>query len=355
MSKFSQMGAFCACVLLAGASWGLNLPPALLTQIEAHLPMSFYATPSKTHATKIYPLVSQTKRVNTKGMSVNVAEDQLVLLEFSPDKKVVNVAYPVGSNGDYLTGWFRIEDVLDLNQLKLKPPTEYVASSNAVRHFLYQAKAQGKPCLVGCARDMDGAIKLGERRVKAGPRSRSEEVYHLLCLTKGSASVGEYQLAGRLVLAREVPALKEEDYLARVAQMIDEYSYRVGRHWDNSTHPIVIRNGNGGCAAFATDFAGYVFDAHNFNSGERYDSASEIRSGDVIRLQGHYITVLERHADGSLLTMDGNCNKSIRRSTRAYSIVNGELKGGKFVNGWHYLSKELPSAEAGKKSKKKNR
>ena len=353
--KSRLLFAACLCVFASVLDYAAALPPAIMTQIEAHLPMSFYATPSKRNAKKVYPLVSQTKRVNTKTMSVNVEEDQLVLLEFSPDKKVVNVAYPVGSNGDYLTGWFRIEDVLDLNQLKLKPPAEYVCSSNTVRHFLYQARAQGAPNLVGCARNMEGAIKFGERRVKTGDHGRTEEIYHLLCLTTGSASVGEYQLAGRLILAREVPELKEEDYLARVQQMIDEYAYRTGRFWDNSTHPIVVRNGNGGCAAFATDFAGYVFDAHNFNRGEKYTSASEIRSGDVIALKGHYITVLKRNPDGSLWTMDGNCNKSIRRSSRAYSVVNGELRGGKFVNGWHYLKKELPSADNGKKTKRKSR
>ncbi len=351
--KLKSLIVACLCAAVCSLE-GAMLPPAIQAKLEEHLPLSFYATPRLTsRAGRVYPLISQTKRQYEKTLSVNVAEDELVLLEFSPDKKVVNVAYPVGSKRDYLTGWFKVEDVLDLGQLKLKPPAEYVSATQTVRHLLYQARAQGAPNLVGSVGDVGGAIKLGERHVKYG---RGEDVYHLLCLTSGSAHVGDYQLAGRLVLAREVEAFKEENYRALVQQMIGEYAYRTGRFWDNSTHPIVVTgNGNGGCAAFATDFAGYVFGKRNFNTGDRFDDPNDIRSGDVIALKGHYITVLERYPDGRLLTMDGNCNKSIRRSTTAYSIVNGQLKGGEFRNGWHYLSKELEPTGPAKRRRSSKR
>ncbi len=349
MIKHSMMALVCTGALLGISAWGAAIPPAVQKLMEDHLPLSFYATPKATRAAKVYPLESMTKRLYNKKLSVNIAEDQLVLLEFSADKKVVNCAYPVGSNGDYLTAWFKTEDVLDLGQLKLNNPVDYVVPTGTVRHFVYQPRATGAPYLVGCIRNLEGAKKIGERHVKKGERGRQEDVFNLLLLTSGSAAVGEYQLAGRLVLARDIAEFKEEDYRERVAQMGSEYAFRTGRFWDNSTHPITVRNGNGGCAAFATDFAGYIFDAHNFNTGERYDSASEIRAGDVIALKGHFITVVERYPDGRLLTWDGNCNKSIRRSMTAYSVVNGELKGGKFVNGWHYLKQEPPPPQDPKK------
>ena len=344
--------AFAALFCLAGSG---AIPAAVQSMLEERLPLSFFATPRATRAAKVYPLVSMMKRQYTKNMSVNVEQDELVLLEFSPDKKVVNVAYPVGSSGDYLTGWFKTEDVLDLGQLKLTPPVDYVAPTGTVRHFLYQPRATGAPNLVGCARNMDGALKCGERRVKKGARGREEDIYTLLCLPAGNRTLGEHQLAARLVLARAIPAFKEENYRALVEQMGSEYAFRTGRFWDNSTHPIVVNSGNGGCAAFATDFAGYIFDAHNFNSGERYDDPNEIRSGDVLALKGHFITVVERYPDGHLLTWDGNCNSSIRRTSGAYSIVDGKFHGAEFLNGWHYLTKELTPVGGEKNRKTKTK
>jgi len=343
---------FLVAMLLGGMAWGVAIPPSVQKLIEDNLPLSFYATPRSTRATKVYPLESMQKRVYKKTMSVNIAEDPLVLIEFSADKKVVNVGYPVGTKGDYLTGWFKVEDVLDLGQLKLNSPVGYAAPTGTVRHFLYQPRASGAPYLVGCIRSVEGAQKIGERRVKKGERGRQEDVYNLLFMTGNLGAIGEWQLASKLVLARDIPEFKEANYRDLIAQMGSEYAYRTGRFWDNSTHPIVVRNGNGGCAAFATDFAGYIFDAGNFNTGVRFTSADEIRAGDVIQLKGHYITVVERYPDGKLLTWDGNCNSSIRRTAGAYSIVNGELKGGAFVGGWHYMEHDVAPAVDPKKARK---
>ena len=44
---------------------------------------------------------------------------------------------------------------------------------------------------------------------------------------------------------------------------------------------------------------------------------------------------------------------AIRRTKHAYSIVDGQLKGGKFRHGWHYLSKPLDAPDAGKHRKKR--
>lgn len=349
--KLKSLLAAVLCCLAGWSNLFAALPPAVQAKLEASLPLAFYATPKATRATKVYPLVSQMKRQYTKTMSVNVAEDELVLLAFSPDKKVVNCAYPVGEKGgDYLTGWFKVEDVLDLAQLKLVPPVEVSAPTNGARILLYQPRATAEPELIGCTHLRDGAVKMGERRVKAGKNSRLFDSYNLLLLPETSAR-GEHQLQGRLVLARELPPFKEEDYRQRVEQLIAEHAYRPGRFWDNGVHPIVVHSGNGGCAAFATDFAGYIFDAPNFNAGERYDDPNEIRSGDVLAFKGHFIAVIERYPDGRLYTMDGNCNSAIRRTSSAYSIVDGKFKGAEFVNGWHYLKKEL--TPVGKKAKAK--
>jgi hypothetical protein len=169
--------------------------------------------------------------------------------------------------------------------------------------------------------------------------------------------LGEHHVAARLVFVREEHPFGESEneryYHERIEDLIGEDPYQPGRHWDNSTHPLLVRSGNGGCAAFVTDFAKYLFDAHNFNAGEQFNDASEIRAGDVIALEGHFISIIDRYPDGTLYTMDGNCNSAIRRTKHAYSVVDGQLKGGKFRHGWHYLSKPLDAPDAGKHRKKR--
>ena len=99
---------------------------------------------------------------------------------------------------------------------------------------------------------------------------------------------------------------------------------------------LIASVGNGGCAALVTDFAAYNFNKGNFNAGEPFDKASEIRGGDVIQLEGHFFAVVSRTGD-KLFTFDGNFNSTFRKSKTAYSIANGELKGGKFLGGWHFM------------------
>ena len=106
-----------------------------------------------------------------------------------------------------------------------------------------------------------------------------------------------------------------------------------------------------------TDFAKYVFGAGNFNEGERFDNASDIRAGDVIALDGHFVAVLFREGD-KLTIMDGNCNSAIRITGSTYTVTKGEWcdggkpAGKKFLHGFHYL-KEPPPRRKGKTYNKK--
>ena len=67
------------------------------------------------------------------------------------------------------------------------------------------------------------------------------------------------------------------------------------------------------------------------------------------------MVVVERYPDGHLLTWDGNCNSSIRRTSGAYSIVDGKFHGAEFLNGWHYLTKELTPVGGEKNRKTKTK
>ncbi len=350
--------ALIALAAAAGLAAHGAVPPATLAKISDNLPLAFYAMPAKPKAVKAFPLVSESKRIYTKNLSVNLAGDELMLLEISQDKKVVQLAYPLGARGgDYLTGWFKIEDVLDFGQVKSQPPAEYKPPEDG-RCLLYRANGYSRPALVGCARIGEGAAwKLGEKRVRRASRGRDEDVYQVLCVASDGYALGERPAAARLLLAREDSPFDEasnvKHYRERIASLISEDPYQPGRHWDNSTHPLLVRNGNGGCAAFVTDFAKYMFDAPNFNAGERFDNADDIRAGDVIALEGHFIAIIDRYPDGRISMMDGNCNSSIRRSTTAYSIAGGQLRGGKFKHGWHYLPQ--PPEPTGKgRTRRKN-
>ena len=94
------------------------------------------------------------------------------------------------------------------------------------------------------------------------------------------------------------------------------------------------------CAAMAADFATYMFDG-SLLSGERYEKADDIRSGDVIRKDHHFFAVIYRHGS-QLVTIEGNMNESVSQSSTRYSVKDGKLWfGGKdagFEYGYHKWS-----------------
>ena len=68
-------------------------------------------------------------------------------------------------------------------------------------------------------------------------------------------------------------------------------------------------------------------------------------------LPGHYMAVLWREGE-TLHTIEGNFNSSICRSSQTYSLKGGRFHGGKgFLNGWHYVDRELYAGKNPEKPK----
>lgn len=308
------------------------------------VPVAFYGMPAGRQF-KVSPLVSNEKRTKNRGVVVDLKASPLVLHGFSEDFKCVEVTYPVPKRTTFARGWFLAADVFSIGK---NEPSE-ATSESALLLFVPEGKR--RPTLVGCVDKGTSYEDFGKRRV-------GREEMNLVLVGGKFRDVNGCSIGGRLAYAREQGPLDDEStYPDRVADLMSEVPYQPGMHWDNDTHPILVNNGNGGCAAFVTDFAKYVFGAGNFNEGERFDKAEDIRAGDVIALDGHFVAVLFRDGD-KLTIMDGNCNSSIRVSDNAYSVIKGEWTScgkptdKKFLHGFHYL-KAPPPRRKGKTYNKK--
>ena len=301
------------------------LQPEIVAKIRDYLPATFYAMPARASTRRIYPLISATSNTYDRKRSFDVAKTEFALLELSDDGKRALLAFADAKDKfKSIECWFKTEDVLDLPKTTKAEDLEFEGLC-----LLYHRNGGKRPYLFGRSHN-PSAVKLGEFTYKR------EKFQIVLTEMLRVRDIGDKCVAYALAYAKIHDEAKPELYEERVQTMLAEDAYQPGVHWDNSSKPLLAKVGNGGCAAFVTDFAAYNFNKGNFNEGELFDKASEIRGGDVLRLDGHFIAVVSRNGD-KLFTFDGNCNSTFRKSKTAYSIVNGELKGGKFLSGWHYM------------------
>jgi len=328
----------------SAASSSAAIPEAVAKRLVERAPVAFYGMPA-VRQFKVSPLVSEEKRSKDRKVVVDLKTSPLVLHRFSADFKCVEVTYPVPKGTTFAKGWFLADDVLSIGK---DEPAQATAESNML---LFSPEGKRRPTLVGC-------VPKGASYEDFGKRKAGREEMKLVLVGGKFRDVNGCSIGGRLAYAREQGPLDDEStYPDRVADLMSEEPYQPGMHWDNDTLPILVDNGNRGCAAFVTDFAKYVFGAGNFNEGERFDKAEEIRAGDVIALDGHFVAVLFREGD-KLTVMDGNCNSAIRVTDKNYTVTKGEwcdggkASGKKFLHGFHYL-KSPPPRRKGKTYNKK--
>ena len=331
-------------VVLSAASSSAAISEATAKRLVERAPVAFYGMPA-VRQFKVSPLVSEEKRSKDRKVVVDLKTSPLVLHGFSADFKCVEVTYPVPKGTTFAKGWFLVDDVLSVGK---NEPTQATTGSNML---LFAPEGKRRPTLVGCVDKGTPYHDFGKRKV-------GREELKLVLVGGSFREVNGCSIGGRLAYAREQGPLDDEStYPDRIADLMSEEPYQPGMHWDNDNHPILVDNGNGGCAAFVTDFAKYVFGAGNFNEGEQFEKAEDIRAGDVIALDGHFVAVLFR--DGEKLTiMDGNCNSAIRFTDKTYTVTKGEWCNGgkpadkKFLHGFHYL-KAPPPRRKGKTYNKK--
>ena len=108
------------------------------------------------------------------------------------------------------------------------------------------------------------------------------------------------------------------DYNSKVQAFLNDGRYRAGTIWDN-------------CYTYAAQFTSYVFGKSNPRDGQWFNSANEIRNGDVVHVNAsggksqHWIVVLYRNGD-RLTTIEGNwTNHTVNYSDSAYTVQNGTL------------------------------
>ena len=337
-----KFGALLAVALIVVGAVSAEAANAALSKPLAEtfrnvLPMTFHALPAKPEQKVVCPLRGRDKLSYQKAFSVNAFADELALIGISGDGRRVKVAFPnAASPNGFTNGWFKADDVFGLRApiVWRDSPREW-AASNGVQYLVYRPNGRNRPVLSGCLRrGLEGWL-IGEQRFK-------DEVFHLVCCVDCNHTVFGRPMRGRLVLLKEHGPFTNDQYFTRMNELLGEAPYQEGLRWTNATHPLLVPgNGNGGCAAAVTDFAGYMYGVRNFNAGQRFDDPKEIRSGDVIALKGHFMAVLWREGD-ILHTFEGNFNSSIHRSSRFYSMKDGRLHGGKpFSHGWHYVDREL--------------
>ena len=335
-------------VLAGTANAALSQP--LAETFRNVLPMSFHALPAKPEQKVVWPLRGRDKLSYQRAFTVNAFTDELALIGVLGDGRRVKVAFPNASSPNGFTnGWFKAEDVFGLRApiVWRASPREW-AASNDVQYLIYRPNGRNRPVLSGgLRRGLEGWL-IGELRFE-------DEVFHLVCCVDGGHTVFGRPMLGRLVLLKEHGPFTNDQYFTRMNELLGEAPYQEGLRWTNATHPLlVLGNGNGGCAAAVTDFAGYMYGARNFNVGQRFDDPKEIRSGDVIALKGHFMAVLWREGD-ILHTFEGNFNGAIHRSSTFYSMKDGRLHGGKpFAHGWHYVDHELYTGGDPRKPKRGN-
>lgn len=119
-----------------------------------------------------------------------------------------------------------------------------------------------------------------------------------------------------------VPTLDE--YEDRVDAFLSDPRFANGAPYGMDQTPYLINNSNiTACAAYITDFTKYVFDKpYSFRSD--FTNINEIQTGDILRLPGHYVAVLQR-SGSRLITAEGNMNFQVVVSDSSYWIQDGKL------------------------------
>lgn len=339
------------CAVLVLAQTALATPKPLAASFtdafKESLPMAFHALPEKTSQKTVWPLLGRDKLSYQRAFPVRTFVDEIIMTGVSADGKRIKAAFPhKAAPGGYTNGWFKADDVLGLRApVAWRDTPEEWTASNGVQYLAYRPNGAQRPVLIGRLRDELDGWTMGELKFQ-------DETFRLICCRDNAHTVFGKGVRSRLVLVKEHGPFSGDQYFTRMNELLGEEPFQSGLHWDNSTHPFLVpESGNGGCAALVTDFARYLFGARNFDSGERFANPAEIRTGDVIALEGHYMAVLWREGE-TLHTIEGNFNSSIHRSSQSYSLKGGQLRGGKpFLNGWHYIDREIYSGKNPEKLK----
>ncbi len=311
------------------------MPEEIRTQLADHLPAAFVPIPAS-GGNKIFPMVSEKRSSLDRKYAIKVDGTPFAIMSINEKGTAVEMSVPAGLHTEEFTNrWFKAEDVFGKIRWNLEPHTNNVPS---LAYF-----SGGKGPL-----DLVAKIPADTLCASVGTIVAAKAKRRLLQVRITKTASGQ-EVPYMLVFAKENPPVETQaEYDARAKQLMSEHAFRNGRPWGKRSPSLLGNNSCFECAAMAADFATYMFDG-SLNSGERFEKADEIRSGDVIRMEGHYFAVIYRKGS-QLTTIEGNMNKAVHKSTSHYSVKNGKLMSGgkdaKFEYGHHNWT---PDKKANKK------
>ncbi len=306
--------------VLAGARAALSapIPDDVAKRIGESLPAAFVPVPAS-GANKIFPIVSEKRASPDRAYAISLGDRPFAVTAIGEGGKVVCMSVPAGLHTDTMTNrWFKAEDVFGKVKWKLGEYTPEVPC------LAYMSGGKNGPELVakvpkGTSCALLGAAAVGKATMKLA---------HVVQPYSGEG----VQTGAMLVFIRENPPVRTQaEYDARAKLLMAEHAFRNGRPWGKGFPSILGNKGATECAAMAADFGTYMVDG-GLMTGERFEKADEIRSGDMIRMKGHFFAVVYRKG-AQLVTIEGNMNHSVCQSSSRYSVKGGKLMcGGEDAN-----------------------
>lgn len=314
--------AVCAASMCACAAPGL--PEEVVKQLSGHLPAAFSPVPA-TGSAKLFPTISETRKSYDRAYAITLGDTPFAVTAITEDGKMVEMSVPAGLHtAETAKRWFKAEDVFGKVKWKLEP---YTPEQPCLAYFLGRKNVPelvakipaGSPCA------LLGTVQAGKTAMK-------------LVQIRRNHALGDTETPFMIVAIRENPPVKtKEEYVARAKQLMGEHAFRTGRPWGKMFPSVLGNDGCFECAAMAADFVTYMFDG-GLRTGERFEKAEEIRSGDMIRMKSHFFAVIYRKGS-QLTTIEGNMNQSVCLSSTRYSVKDGKLYCGsqerEFEYGYH--------------------
>lgn len=305
------------------------IPSDAVQRISEMLPATISPVPARPMP-KIYPMVSKTNhnldRTNPVALD---GSNACVLTAISDDGKFVELAVDSKTTRKF---WFNADDVFGGIKWQV---ADYEPAAQCLIYDLVDKKNL----------DLKACVEGGTKCIALGNALVDRKTYrYIIAPCAEFTSAGE-SCSHRIAFAREAPPVKSKaEYNVRAKEFDAEYAYREGRVWENSTRSMLTDESSFACAGLCTDFAKYVFGAGLlYSRGEEYKNPNDIRDGDIIHIEHHYLVVL--HRKGSMLeTVEGNMNAMMSHSRKRYSLVGGKVlfngKNAAFDYGLHYAQFE---------------
>ena len=283
------------------SAFAAAMPEEIVKQLSERLPAAFVPVPAS-GAVKIFPLVSDKRKSPDRKYAITVDGTPFAITAIGDGGKLVEMSVPAGLHTEEFTNrWFKAEDVFGKIKWKLEPYTPEVPC------LAYLSGGKGPLELVAKIPGGTPCASLGTVVADKAP----QKLVQVRKPLKGGGQENSFML----VFVRENPPVKTQaEYDARAKQMMAEHAFRTGRPWGKMFPSVLGNTSCFECAAMAADASTYMFDG-DLGSGERFEKADDIRSGDVVHFKDHFIFVIYRKGS-QLTTIEGNMNESVRQSDR---------------------------------------